>query len=138
MEYRYMPPIRRLIEESDSRCRRQQSLCVSGVLQHDRAQACCSSLCSCDRKLGEPRVLSIREHRFPFLVKVDNWNRSSAKELVPAVQSRSYLEPACRSCWTAMSSRTRPDSAGFNRNTGGTLVEKARHAQGHRGDVNQT
>ncbi|CAE7190995.1 unnamed protein product [Symbiodinium pilosum] len=45
MEYRYMPPIRRLIEESDS------------------------------RKLGEPRVLSIREHRFPFLVKVDNWNR---------------------------------------------------------------
>ncbi|CAE7317111.1 unnamed protein product [Symbiodinium sp. CCMP2456] len=60
MEYRYMPPIRRLIEESDS------------------------------RKLGEPRVLSIREHRFPFLVKVDNWNR-------------------------------------FNRNTGGTLVEKACH-----------
>mmetsp|Transcript_11982 Transcript_11982/g.21195 ORF Transcript_11982/g.21195 Transcript_11982/m.21195 type:complete len:746 (-) Transcript_11982:53-2290(-) len=45
MEYRYMPPITRLIEESDS------------------------------RNLGEPRVLSIREHRFPFLVKVDNWNR---------------------------------------------------------------
>jgi len=60
MEYRYMPPIKRLIEESDS------------------------------RKFGEPRVLSIREHRFPFLVKVDNWNR-------------------------------------FNRNTGGTLVEKACH-----------
>ncbi|CAJ1439968.1 unnamed protein product, partial [Effrenium voratum] len=45
MEYRYMPPIARLIEETDL------------------------------RRLGEPRVLSVREHRFPFLVKVDNWNR---------------------------------------------------------------
>mmetsp|Transcript_31400 Transcript_31400/g.50506 ORF Transcript_31400/g.50506 Transcript_31400/m.50506 type:complete len:757 (-) Transcript_31400:300-2570(-) len=60
MEYRWMPPITRLIEETDSKI------------------------------LGEPRLLSIREHRFPFLVKVDNWNR-------------------------------------FNRNTGGTLVEKACH-----------
>eukprot|EP00931_Biecheleriopsis_adriatica_P057582 TRINITY_DN3417_c0_g1_i1.p1 TRINITY_DN3417_c0_g1~~TRINITY_DN3417_c0_g1_i1.p1 ORF type:complete len:760 (-),score=180.76 TRINITY_DN3417_c0_g1_i1:256-2487(-) len=60
MEYRYMPPITRLIHEAES------------------------------ARLGPPKVLSIREHRFPFLVKVDNWNR-------------------------------------FNRNTGGTLVEKACH-----------
>jgi len=45
MEYRWMPPISQLIEETDSG--------VHGAL----------------------RVLSIREHRFPFLVKVDNWNR---------------------------------------------------------------
>jgi myo-inositol 2-dehydrogenase/D-chiro-inositol 1-dehydrogenase len=28
-------------------------------------------------ELGDLRMLSIREHRFPFLVKVDNWNRFS-------------------------------------------------------------
>jgi myo-inositol 2-dehydrogenase / D-chiro-inositol 1-dehydrogenase len=40
--------------------------------------------------LGDIRMVAIREHRFPFLRKVDNWNR-------------------------------------FNRNTGGTLVEKCCH-----------
>jgi len=45
MEYRWMPPIGRLVEEVDS-----------GV--H-----------------GQLRMLTIREHRFPFLVKVNNWNR---------------------------------------------------------------
>lgn len=41
-------------------------------------------------RVGELKMLSIREHRFPFLRKVDDWNR-------------------------------------FNRNTGGTLVEKCCH-----------
>lgn len=27
--------------------------------------------------VGRPRMVAIREHRFPFLVKVDNWNRFS-------------------------------------------------------------
>merc|ERR1719336_3597240 len=40
-----MPPIQRLIHEAES------------------------------ERLGPPKVLSIREHRFPFLVKVNNWNR---------------------------------------------------------------
>ncbi|KAG0580270.1 hypothetical protein KC19_4G161900 [Ceratodon purpureus] len=40
--------------------------------------------------VGRVRMVAIREHRFPFLVKVDNWNR-------------------------------------FNKNTGGTLVEKCCH-----------
>ena len=40
--------------------------------------------------IGQVHMLSIREHRFPFLPKVENWNR-------------------------------------FNRNTGGTLVEKCCH-----------
>jgi myo-inositol 2-dehydrogenase/D-chiro-inositol 1-dehydrogenase len=40
--------------------------------------------------VGQVRMVAIREHRFPFLTKVDNWNR-------------------------------------FNRNTGGTLVEKCCH-----------
>lgn len=45
MEYRYMPPIARLMEEV-------------------RAGTA-----------GEPKMIAIREHRFPFLSKVDDWNR---------------------------------------------------------------
>ncbi|WP_180899269.1 Gfo/Idh/MocA family protein [Martelella soudanensis] len=44
MEYRYMPPIARLLSEAES---------VTGGV----------------------RMLTIREHRFPFLEKVGNWNR---------------------------------------------------------------
>ena len=47
MEYRYMPAAGDLIS-----------------LVHDGA-------------VGTPRMVAIREHRFPFLVKVDNWNRFS-------------------------------------------------------------
>ncbi|MEM1195648.1 MAG: Gfo/Idh/MocA family oxidoreductase [Pseudomonadota bacterium] len=60
LEYRYMPPATRFIE---------------------RVHA---------REAGPITMLSIREHRFPFLPKVGDWNR-------------------------------------FNRNTGGTLVEKCCH-----------
>ncbi len=60
MEYRYMPPVTRLIEEV-------------------RAGT-----------IGRLRMLAIREHRFPFLKKVGDWNR-------------------------------------FERNTGGTMVEKCCH-----------
>lgn len=60
MEYRYMAPIARLME-----------IAASEVL-------------------GNLRMVAIREHRFPFLHKVGEWNR-------------------------------------FNRNTGGTLVEKCCH-----------
>lgn len=45
MEYRWMPPIAKLIQETDSG-------------EH-----------------GAVRMISIREHRFPFLEKVNNWNR---------------------------------------------------------------
>ena len=60
MEYRYMPPAAEFIAQ----------------VHHG--------------KVGTLRMLSIREHRFPFLVKVGDWNR-------------------------------------FNRNTGGTMVEKCCH-----------
>ncbi|MEP6623105.1 MAG: Gfo/Idh/MocA family oxidoreductase [Acidimicrobiia bacterium] len=60
LEYRYMPPVARLIE----------SVKTGAV--------------------GEVHMIAIREHRFPFLPKVADWNR-------------------------------------FNRNTGGTLVEKCCH-----------
>ncbi|NVE96039.1 Gfo/Idh/MocA family protein [Altererythrobacter lutimaris] len=60
LEYRYMPPVTRFIE---------------------RVHA---------GELGHLKMLAIREHRFPFLVKVGDWNR-------------------------------------FNRNSGGTLVEKCCH-----------
>jgi len=46
MEYRYMPPVARLIEEVHS-----------------------------TRHTGTVTMISIREHRFPFLVKVGDWNR---------------------------------------------------------------
>jgi predicted dehydrogenase len=47
LEYRYIPQISRLIAEVDG-----------GVV-------------------GRPRMVAIREHRFPFLRKVDDWNRFS-------------------------------------------------------------
>ncbi len=46
MEYRYMPPL-------------------SAMLEEIRNPSC----------LGQLKTLSIREHRFPFLAKVGNWNR---------------------------------------------------------------
>jgi len=49
MEYRYMPPVERLIEAVRS------------------------------GETGAPRMISIREHRFPFLKKVGDWNRFEAK-----------------------------------------------------------
>ncbi len=49
MEYRYMPPAAAFIEQ------------VHGG------------------RIGRLQMLSIREHRFPFLPKVGNWNRFSAK-----------------------------------------------------------
>ena len=58
LEYRYMPPVARFLEEV--------------------------------RSVGNLHMVFVREHRFPFLPKVGNWNR-------------------------------------FNRNTGGTLVEKCCH-----------
>jgi len=60
LEYRYMPPTLRLMKELEA------------------------------GTVGNVRMVAIREHRFPFLDKVDHWNR-------------------------------------FNRNTGGTLVEKCCH-----------
>ncbi len=49
MEYRYMPPVERL-----------------------RAELAAGTA-------GRLRMISIREHRFPFLAKVDDWNRFSAR-----------------------------------------------------------
>lgn len=49
MEYRYMPPVARLLEE----------------VRAGRA--------------GPPRMMAIREHRYPFLTKVGDWNRFSAR-----------------------------------------------------------
>ncbi|XP_020599537.1 uncharacterized protein LOC110038945, partial [Phalaenopsis equestris] len=48
LEYRYMPPVAKLIE-----------IVRSGTI-------------------GQIKMVSIREHRFPFLVKVNNWNRFNA------------------------------------------------------------
>ncbi|KAG2576695.1 hypothetical protein PVAP13_6NG053000 [Panicum virgatum] len=45
LEYRYMPPVAKLVD-----------IVKSGTL-------------------GQVRMVAVREHRFPFLVKVNNWNR---------------------------------------------------------------
>ena len=49
MEYRYMPPVQRMLE-------------VVG-----------------DGTIGVPLMIAIQEHRYPFLEKVGNWNRFSAR-----------------------------------------------------------
>ena len=49
MEYRYMPPVQRLLMALEQGA------------------------------VGAPRMVSIREHRFPFLPKVDDWNRFNAR-----------------------------------------------------------
>lgn len=49
MEYRYMPPMQRLMQAVDQGA------------------------------AGTPRMMSIREHRFPFLEKVGDWNRFNAR-----------------------------------------------------------
>ncbi|MDP3895834.1 MAG: Gfo/Idh/MocA family oxidoreductase [Mesorhizobium sp.] len=49
MEYRYMPPVQRLLDEL-----------IAGTA-------------------GRLRMISIREHRYPFLAKVDDWNRFSKR-----------------------------------------------------------
>lgn len=49
MEYRYMPPVQRLLAELK------------------------------DGTVGTPRMMSIREHRFPFLEKVQDWNRFNVR-----------------------------------------------------------
>ncbi|XP_078440680.1 oxidoreductase family protein isoform X3 [Wolffia australiana] len=48
LEYRFMPPVAKLLEIAAS------------------------------RELGSIKMVAIREHRFPFLVKVGNWNRFNA------------------------------------------------------------
>lgn len=49
MEYRYMPPVQRILEEAHK------------------------------GRSGTPRMMSIREHRFPFLEKVGDWNRFNSR-----------------------------------------------------------
>ena len=49
MEYRYMPPVQRLLSEI------------------------------ADGSVGEPKMMAIREHRFPFLEKVGDWNRFNSR-----------------------------------------------------------
>ena len=49
MEYRYMPPVQRLLMALEQGA------------------------------VGTPRMIAIREHRFPFLPKVDDWNRFNAR-----------------------------------------------------------
>lgn len=49
MEYRYMPPVQRMLQALK------------------------------DGTVGTPRMMAIREHRFPFLEKVGDWNRFNAR-----------------------------------------------------------
>ena len=85
MEYRYMPPVQRLLSEV--------------------AAGTC----------GTPRMMSIREHRFPFLEKVGDWNRFNAR-------TGGTLVEKCCHFWDLMRLTLKSDpirvyaSAGVNEN----------------------
>ena len=72
MEYRFMPPTSRLLDLVD------------------------------EGRVGRPRMVAIREHRFPFLEKVDNWNRFSQR-------SGGTLVEKCCHFWDLMRLITRSD-----------------------------
>tara|TARA_R110000850_G_scaffold812_8_gene4728 strand:+ start:66 stop:1157 length:1092 start_codon:yes stop_codon:yes gene_type:complete len=72
MEYRFMPPVQRLIQALDQ------------------------------GTVGVPRMVAIREHRFPFLQKVDDWNRFNAR-------SGGTLVEKCCHFWDLMRLMLRAD-----------------------------
>jgi len=61
MEYRYMPPTSRLIEEIQS------------------------------ERIGKLKMLSIQEHRYPFLPKIGDWNRFSENPGGTLVENQRWL-----------------------------------------------
>ena len=96
MEYRFIPSIARLIDEAD------------------RAT------------VGKAHMLSIREHRFPFLAKVGQWNRFNATSGEHSIASLVKRECAMgRRQSIHAGERSAPTQS--RRATGGTLVEKCCH-----------
>ena len=70
LEYRYIPQISRLITEVDK------------------------------GEVGRPRMVAIREHRFPFLEKVGNWNRFSRNTGGTLVEKTChFFDLMCRVMW---------------------------------------
>eukprot|EP00180_Rhodochaete_pulchella_P003239 Plantae.Rhodophyta-Rhodochaete_pulchella.ctg5374.p1 GENE.Plantae.Rhodophyta-Rhodochaete_pulchella.ctg5374~~Plantae.Rhodophyta-Rhodochaete_pulchella.ctg5374.p1 ORF type:complete len:192 (+),score=22.75 Plantae.Rhodophyta-Rhodochaete_pulchella.ctg5374:616-1191(+) len=70
LEYQYMPPVARLIEE----------VCMK-------------------QTIGKLRMVKITEHRFPFLKKVNDWNRLAKNSGDTLVEKVRLLRPRCNSAF---------------------------------------
>ncbi|MBM2574967.1 Gfo/Idh/MocA family oxidoreductase [Jannaschia sp. Os4] len=98
MEYRYMPPIQRLL----------------GALEQGAA--------------GTPRMCAIREHRFPFLPKVGDWNRFNAR-------TGGTLVEKCCHFWDLMRLLLRADPVRVYASAGVDVNHADERYYGHRPDI---
>lgn len=98
MEYRYMPPVARLLEEV-----------AAGTV-------------------GTPRMVAIREHRFPFLDKVGDWNRFNART------GGTMVEKCCH-FWDLMRLALRADPVRVYASAGADVNHAQERHDGRRPDI---
>jgi predicted dehydrogenase len=98
MEYRYMPPIQRLLQAIEQGA------------------------------TGDPRMVSIREHRFPFLAKVDDWNRFNAR-------TGGTLVEKCCHFWDLMRLILRSDPVRVYASAGVDVNHRDERYHGHVPDI---
>ncbi|MBO6757197.1 MAG: Gfo/Idh/MocA family oxidoreductase [Roseibium sp.] len=98
MEYRYMPPVARLLAE----------------IEHGT--------------VGTPRMIAIREHRFPFLAKVGDWNRFNSR-------SGGTLVEKCCHFWDLMRLAMGSDPVRVYASGGKDVNFQDKNQNGHQPDV---
>jgi len=98
MEYRYMPPVSRLLDEV-----------AAGTV-------------------GTPRMIAIREHRFPFLEKVGDWNRFNAR-------TGGTMTEKCCHFWDLMRRALRADPVRVYASAGADVNHAGERYDGRRPDI---
>jgi len=98
MEYRYMPPVSRLLDEI-----------AAGTV-------------------GTPRMIAIREHRFPFLEKVGDWNRFNAR-------TGGTMTEKCCHFWDLMRRALRADPVRIYASASADVNHADERYDGHRPDI---
>ena len=98
MEYRYMPPVRRLLEKVRA------------------------------GEAGTPRMMTVREHRYPFLDKVGHWNRFN-------VRTGGTLVEKCCHFWDLMRLGLGADPIRVYASAGQDVNHREEHYQGRRPDI---
>jgi predicted dehydrogenase len=98
MEYRYMPPVQRLLQALEQGA------------------------------TGGARMVAIREHRFPFLPKVDDWNRFNAR-------TGGTLVEKCCHFWDLMRLILRTDPVRVYASAGVDVNHRDERYAGHMPDV---
>ena len=98
MEYRYMPPVERLLEKVRA------------------------------GEAGTPRMMAIREHRFPFLEKVGDWNRFNAR-------TGGTLVEKCCHFWDLMRIGLGADPVRVYASAGQDVNHRAERYDGRRPDI---